>query len=225
MSIWGQMNFQDSNSLIMENMIMFYDHAMFILTIIMMFILYLLIYMILNKSFNRYMYENQMIEIIWTILPAISLFFLAFPSLNLLYLTDENMNSNLSIKVLANQWYWVYEYMDFKDTNVESYMIKNFDLDKFRLLDVDNHLILPSKLNLKFLVTSMDVIHSFTVPTLGIKIDAVPGRLNQIMIMPMNSGLYYGQCSEICGINHSFMPIVLEVTPYKMFLNWLKNKF
>nr|UAA82129.1 cytochrome c oxidase subunit II [Odontofroggatia galili] len=224
MAIWGQINFQDSNSLIMENMIMFYDHAMLILTIILSFILYLMLNMMTNKFINRFMFEGQLIEIIWTMLPAFFLMFLALPSLKLLYLTDESLNSDVSIKVIANQWYWIYEYMDFKDLIIESYMIKDFNISMFRLLDVDNRMVVPSDMNLKFLVTSMDVIHSFTIPSAGMKIDAVPGRMNQILMKFDLLGIYFGQCSEICGINHSFMPIVIEVTSFENFLFWLSTK-
>nr|YP_010939193.1 cytochrome c oxidase subunit II [Pseudoligosita yasumatsui]WLF85667.1 cytochrome c oxidase subunit 2 [Pseudoligosita yasumatsui] len=224
MSMWAQINLQDSNSLIMENMLLFHDYAMMIIIMIVVMIAYMLVFMFINKLINVNLLEGQMIEIIWTLIPMVFLMFLVIPSLKLLYLTDEMINSMLTIKVLGHQWYWSYEYTDFYMMNFDSFMINNFD-DKslFRLLDVDNHLVIPSNFNIRFLVSSLDVIHSFAMPSLGLKVDSVPGRINQIGIMINRYGLYYGQCSEICGVNHSFMPILIEVTNMKNFLNWVKN--
>nr|WMH03357.1 cytochrome c oxidase subunit II [Encyrtus aurantii] len=224
MSIWGLLLFQDSNSSIMENLIMFHDHAMIIILIILVFIMYMFIFMFMNKYINRFMYEGQLIEFIWTVIPVMFLMILAIPSLKILYLTDEIFNSFLSIKVLGHQWYWSYEYSDFKDLSFDSFMINNFsDYSLFRLLDVDNRMVVPLNLNLRILVSSMDVIHSFAVPSLGIKVDAIPGRLNQIGMNLIRPGIYFGQCSEICGVNHSFMPIVVESTSINKFLNWISK--
>lgn len=148
--------------------------------------------------------------------------FLAIPSLKILYLTDEINHPILSIKVLGHQWYWRYEYNDFKNLEFDSFIIK-FENNEFRLLDVDNRLILPIKNQIRLLVNSLDVIHSFAIPRLGLKVDAVPGRINQISICINRPGLYYGQCSEICGVNHRFIPIVIERTRLVNFLDWIKK--
>nr|YP_010703311.1 cytochrome c oxidase subunit II [Anastatus shichengensis]WCO11514.1 cytochrome c oxidase subunit 2 [Anastatus shichengensis] len=232
---WGQFFFQNANSSIMEEMIMFHDHAMIILVIIIMLIMYLLFFMLFNKFINRFLLEGQFIEIFWTIIPMLMLFFLVIPSLSILYLSDELINPELTIKIIGHQWYWSYEYSDFGEVNFDSFMISdNFsEVNKnnefnlinnyglIRLLDVDNRMILPLFYHIRMLVSSFDVIHSFTIPVLGIKVDAVPGRINQIGVLINRGGLFYGQCSEICGVNHSFMPIVLESVEVKSFLNWL----
>nr|QIE13308.1 cytochrome c oxidase subunit II [Pachyneuron aphidis] len=223
MSMWKQMIFQDANSPIMENMIMFHDHAMLIIMMIIILIMYMLVFMLKNKLINRFMLEGQMIEMIWTIIPIFFLVILAIPSLKILYMTDEMNLPMISIKIIGHQWYWSYEYNDFNSINFDSFMLNNKDLNNFRLLDVDNRMILPYNNQIRLLVNSSDVIHSFTIPSLGMKIDAVPGRINQVSLLIKRPGLYYGQCSEICGVNHSFMPIVLESTNLMNFINWIKN--
>nr|QBS00757.1 cytochrome c oxidase subunit II [Philotrypesis sp. TL-2019] len=223
MSMWSQIMLQDANSPIMENMIMFYDFSMIIIILVMAMIMYLLFFMIFNKLINRFLLEGQLIELIWTIIPIFFLIFLAIPSLKLLYLSDEINNPIMSIKVLGHQWYWSYEFNDFKSISFDSFMIKDNENKLFRLLDVDNRLILPFNYQIRFLISSLDVIHSFTIPSLGSKVDAVPGRINQINLFMKRPGIYFGQCSEICGVNHSFMPIVIESTSLKNFINWING--
>nr|YP_010480540.1 cytochrome c oxidase subunit II [Nasonia giraulti]ACH81757.1 cytochrome oxidase subunit 2 [Nasonia giraulti]UVN15262.1 cytochrome oxidase subunit 2 [Nasonia giraulti] len=222
MSLWSQLMFQDANSPVMENMIMFHDHAMLIIMMIITMIIYMISFMVYNKFINHNLLEGQMIEIIWTIIPMILLIFLAIPSLKILYLTDEINLPNITVKIMGHQWYWSYEYNDFKMINFDSFMIK--DNNMFRLLDVDNRMVLPYNTQIRMLVNSTDVIHSFTIPSMGVKVDAVPGRINQISSLIKRPGVFFGQCSEICGVNHSFMPIVLESTSMNMFINWIKNK-
>ena len=183
--------------------------------------IYIIFFIFFNNFVNRKIIEGQLIEIIWTIIPILFLIFLAIPSLKILYLVDELNRSDFSIKVLGHQWYWRYEYNDFKGLEFDSFIINNSE--EFRLLDVDNYLILPKRYHIRLLVNSIDVIHSFAVPRLGIKIDAVPGRINQVRFEIERFGLYYGQCSEICGVNHRFIPIVIESTRLIKFLNWIKN--
>nr|QSX81630.1 cytochrome c oxidase subunit II [Philotrypesis tridentata] len=222
MSMWGQIMLQDANSPIMENMILFYDYGMVIIIVVIMMIMYLLFFMLLNKMINRFLLEGQLIEIIWTIMPIIFLIFLAIPSLKILYLSDEINNPSLSVKVIGHQWYWSYEFNDFKSINFDSFMIKELDPTSFRLLDVDNRLVLPFNNQIRFLISSSDVIHSFTIPSLGTKVDAVPGRINQINLLMKRPGIFFGQCSEICGVNHSFMPIVIESNSLMNFMNWIE---
>nr|YP_002265603.1 cytochrome c oxidase subunit II [Trachypachus holmbergi]ACF35136.1 cytochrome c oxidase subunit II [Trachypachus holmbergi] len=223
MATWSNLNLQDSASPMMEQLIFFHDHTLMILTMITILVSYLMLSLFFNKYINRYLLENQMIEVIWTILPAITLVFIALPSLRLLYLLDEISNPLITLKSIGHQWYWSYEYSDFKKLEFDSYMIPTNELEMngFRLLDVDNHVVLPFNSQIRVLVTATDVIHSWTVPALGVKIDATPGRLNQTSFFMNRSGLFYGQCSEICGSNHSFMPIVIESVPTNIFINWI----
>nr|YP_010528164.1 cytochrome c oxidase subunit II [Pseudoclavellaria amerinae]UXW64318.1 cytochrome c oxidase subunit II [Pseudoclavellaria amerinae] len=225
MTMWMDFSLQDAMSPIMEQLIFFHDHSLMILILITISILYLMMSMMFNNYTNRLLLNKQNIEIIWTIMPMLMLIFIAMPSIHLLYLMDEMVNPILTIKSIGHQWYWSYEYTDFKNIEFDSYMNqKNFiKLNSFRLLDVDNNLILPTNSNMRMLITSTDVIHSWAMPSLGKKIDAIPGRLNQINLMMNQPGLMFGQCSEICGANHSFMPIVIESIPMKSFLKWINN--
>lgn len=224
MITWSQLLFSDINSPIIEQIVFFHDHSIIIIIIITIITIYIIINIIYNKFTRRSLIEGQEIEIIWTIIPAITLIFIAIPSLHLLYLTDEIFNSQLSIKVLGHQWYWSYEYSDF-NKEFDSFILSELEIKKasFRLLETDNNLVIPINTNIKFLISSTDVIHSWTIPSLGLKIDAVPGRLNQCFSFSNRPGIYYGQCSEICGANHRFIPISLEITLIKNFIHFIKN--
>nr|QNV11595.1 cytochrome c oxidase subunit II [Lithax obscurus] len=225
MATWSNLNFQDSSSPLMEQMIFFHDFSMMILTLIIIFISYLMMNLFFNKLTNRFLLEEQMIELIWTILPAIILIFIALPSLKLLYLLDENNKPSITLKTIGHQWYWSYEYSDFKKIKFDSFMVpkNNIYLNNFRLLEVDNRVILPMKTKIRILITATDVIHSWTIPSLSVKADATPGRLNQANFLINRPGMFFGQCSEICGTNHSFMPIMVESISIKYFINWIKN--
>nr|CAC82141.1 cytochrome oxidase II [Carabus abbreviatus] len=225
MATWSNLNLQDSASPLMEQLMFFHDHTLMILTMITILVGYLMFTLFFNKYINRYLLEGQMIEVIWTILPAITLVFIALPSLRLLYLLDEVSNPSLTLKSIGHQWYWSYEYSDFKKLEFDSYMVPTNELESnsFRLLDVDNRIVLPFNSQIRILVSAMDVLHSWTIPALGVKIDATPGRLNQTNFFINRSGLFYGQCSEICGANHSFMPIVIESVPTNTFINWISK--
>nr|AII02295.1 cytochrome c oxidase subunit II [Perimede sp. MJT-2014] len=225
MATWSNFNLQNSASPLMEQIIFFHDHTLIILIMITILVGYLMLNLFFNKFINRFLLENQMIELIWTILPAITLIFIAIPSLRLLYLLDELNNPLITLKSIGHQWYWSYEYSDFNNIEFDSYMIpiNNLSKNNFRLLEVDNRIILPMKNQIRILVTATDVIHSWTIPSLGVKIDANPGRLNQTSFYINRPGIFYGQCSEICGANHSFMPIMIESISIKNFINWIKN--
>nr|UQS75792.1 cytochrome c oxidase subunit II [Heteralonia sp.] len=225
MSTWSNLGLQDSASPLMEQLIFFHDHTLLILVMITVFTGYLMIMLFFNKYTNRFLLHGQAIEVIWTILPAIVLLFIALPSLRLLYLLDEISEPSITLKTIGHQWYWSYEYSDFMDIEFDSYMIPSneLELNSFRLLDVDNRVVLPSNSQVRILVTAADVIHSWTVPSLGIKVDGTPGRLNQTNFLINRPGIFYGQCSEICGANHSFMPIVIESVPAKTFINWISS--
>nr|YP_009995287.1 cytochrome c oxidase subunit II [Gymnochthebius lividus]QNP09690.1 cytochrome c oxidase subunit 2 [Gymnochthebius lividus] len=223
MSTWYSLSTQDSASPLMEQLIYFHDHTLMILLMITILVGYLMMSLFFNKLNYRFLLEGQMIELIWTILPALTLIFIAFPSLNLLYLLDEINNPIVSIKAIGHQWYWSYEYTDFKNIEFDSYMIPIYDMkiNNFRLLDVDNRVILPYNSQIRMMISSSDVLHSWTIPSLSVKIDATPGRLNQINFFMNRAGLFFGQCSEICGANHSFMPIVIESISSNFFIKWI----
>nr|CBL58287.1 cytochrome c oxidase subunit 2 [Tanytarsus aboensis] len=225
MTTWASLGLQDSNSPIMEQLNFFHDHSILILILVTTLVGYLMFMLFFNQLNNRFLLHGQTIEVIWTVLPAIILLFIAFPSLRILYLLDEINNPTISLKSIGHQWYWSYEYSDFNNIEFDSYMIPSNEMseENFRLLDVDNRIILPINNQIRILVTATDVIHSWTIPSLGVKIDANPGRLNQTNFYINRPGLYFGQCSEICGANHSFMPIVIESTPSNFFINWIKK--
>nr|WNH20415.1 cytochrome c oxidase subunit II [Hemitaurichthys thompsoni]WNH20662.1 cytochrome c oxidase subunit II [Hemitaurichthys polylepis] len=218
----SQLGFQDAASPVMEELLHFHDHALMIVFMISTLVLYIIVAMVSTKITNKHILDSQEIEIIWTILPAVILVMIALPSLRILYLMDEINNPHLTIKAMGHQWYWSYEYTDYEELSFDSYMIPTQDLTpgQFRLLEVDHRMVVPAESPVRVLVSAEDVLHSWTVPALGVKMDAVPGRLNQTAFITSRPGVYYGQCSEICGANHSFMPIVVEVVPLKHFEDW-----
>lgn len=186
------------------------------------------IYSFLNAQ--TFTVHNTKLEIIWTVIPTIILIFIAIPSFILLYSLDEVINPSVTLKAIGHQWYWSYEYSDYTENNsinFDSYMITENDLEfgQFRLLEVDNRVILPVNTHVRVLVTAGDVLHSWAVPSMNIKADAVPGRLNQLTLFIKRPGVYYGQCSEICGVNHAFMPIVIEAVSLWNYSNWLSSRF
>jgi len=222
MAHWGQLIFQDAATPIILQIISFHDYALVILTLVITIVAYAIILLITNKYTSRVTRDAQQIETVWTILPAITLIFLAIPSLRLLYLTDEINSPSVTIKAIGHQWYWRYEYSDFPNIQFDSYIVPTSELNRgeYRLLEVDNRIVVPIQLEIRLLVTAADVIHSWTIPSLGVKVDAVPGRLNQLGFTVNRPGVFYGQCSEICGANHSFIPIAIEVVDTKSFINW-----
>nr|YP_011036682.1 cytochrome c oxidase subunit II [Xestocephalus biprocessus]WRK21286.1 cytochrome c oxidase subunit II [Xestocephalus biprocessus] len=223
MKLWMNNMFQDSASPIMEQLIMFHDHTMMIIIMITMMVMYMMVTLITNKMINRTLLEGQMIEIMWTLIPAFMLMMIALPSLQILYMMEETNEPLITVKVIGHQWYWSYEYTNIKKMEFESYMKPTNELTEkeFRMLETDNKMILPFNTQTRILITSTDVIHSWAMPSLGIKIDASPGRINQGNILINRPGLFFGQCSEICGSNHTFMPIMLESINMKTFLNWM----
>nr|AQP29199.1 cytochrome c oxidase subunit 2 [Cyrilliotermes angulariceps]ATE51047.1 cytochrome oxidase subunit II [Cyrilliotermes angulariceps] len=225
MATWLNLTLQDSASPVMEQLIYFHDHALMIMLMIITAVFYTMISIVQNKQTSRFILEGQMIETIWTIAPAIILVFIAIPSLRLLYLMDEIHNPVMTLKTVGHQWYWSYEYSDFTKVEFDSYMVQQEELqtNTFRLLDTDNRIVLPMNSPIRMIVTAADVLHSWTVPSLGVKTDATPGRLNQVSFSINRPGLLYGQCSEICGANHSFMPIVIESVSTNQFINWVSK--
>nr|AER58561.1 cytochrome oxidase subunit 2 [Geositta maritima] len=217
----SQFGFQDASSPIMEELVEFHDHALMVALAICSLVLYLLTLMLMEKLSSNTV-DAQEVELVWTILPAIVLIMLALPSLQILYMMDEIDEPDLTLKAIGHQWYWTYEYTDFKDLSFDSYMLptQELPLGNFRLLEVDHRVVIPMESPIRVIVTADDVLHSWAVPSLGVKTDAIPGRLNQTSFITTRPGIFYGQCSEICGANHSFMPIVVESAPLNHFENW-----
>nr|BAV71565.1 cytochrome c oxidase subunit II [Enteromius camptacanthus] len=218
----SQLEFQDAASPVMEELLHFHDHALMIVFLISTLVLYIIVAMVSTKLTNKYILDSQEIEIVWTILPAVILVLIALPSLRILYLMDEINDPHLTIKAMGHQWYWSYEYTDYENLSFDSYMVPTKDLTpgQFRLLETDHRMVIPMESPIRVLVSAEDVLHSWAVPSLGVKMDAVPGRLNQVAFIASRPGLFYGQCSEICGANHSFMPIVVEAVPLEYYEDW-----
>ena len=231
---FAQLRLQDPSTTTMEGLIAFNKHLLFVMTIIVVLVGWLLFATISNyDEFNtqksQSFFHSNALEIVWTSLPALTLLNLASPSFTLLYSMDEISTPEISVKIIGHQWYWSYEISDFdtmatcmdsdKTLKYTCYLLteesitqKNY-LGFFRLLETNKRVLLPSNTHLRLLVTSVDVLHSWTIPSFGVKVDACPGRLNQVNVFLKRIGLFFGQCSEICGVNHGFMPIALLVVP------------
>jgi cytochrome c oxidase subunit 2 len=231
-----QLGFQDPATPVMEGIINFHHDLMFFLIIIVIFTTWLVFRCVFffNETIHpkaEKFVHGTVIEVIWTLTPALILLMIALPSFALLYSMDEIIDPIMTLKVIGHQWYWSYEYSDECQSTDESlafdsYMIQEEDLDKgqFRLLEVDNRVVLPTNTHIRILITASDVLHCWAIPSLGIKLDACPGRLNQTSMFIKREGTFYGQCSEICGINHGFMPIVIEAISIENYILWLNNK-
>ena len=233
---WG-VYFQDSATPQMEGLVELHDNILFYLVIILFGVGWILVSIVRNyqneKSpiSHKYLNHGTLIELIWTITPALILILIAFPSFKLLYLMDEVSDPAMCVLAEGHQWYWSYQYPDFLNSDEEfiefdSYLVPESDLEDgaLRMLEVDNRVILPELTHVRFIVTGADVIHSFACPALGIKCDAYPGRLSQVSVLVNREGTFYGQCSEICGILHSSMPIVIESVSIEKFLAWLEEQ-
>lgn len=225
MSLWGQLNLQEGVRRIIELINYFHDYIITILFLILSFVTYIFIFVIFTPRLDKYTVDSHFLETVWTVIPIVILLFMAFPSLYLLYLIEDVSNPSLVVKVVGHQWYWEYQYSNsWLNQSFDSYIVyEKSDSPLFHSLDVDNRLVLPTMSNILFLITSADVLHSWAVPSLGVKADAIPGRLNYITTSTPYSGVYYGQCSEICGSNHRFMPIVLEFIPMVHYLDYVTN--
>lgn len=232
-----QLGFQDGASPSFEGITELHDYIMFYLIIILQGVGWLILSVLINWNFSAnkivYKYHNHgtILELVWTITPAAILIAIAFPSFKLLYLLDEVVDPAITIKAVGHQWYWSYEYSDFvndqgESLEFDSYLVPTDELalGQLRLLEVSNRVVLPVSTHIRFILTAADVLHSFAVPSLGLKIDAVPGRLNQTSVLIERPGVYYGQCSEICGIHHGFMPIVIHAVSLTEYLLWLNEQ-
>jgi len=249
-----QLGFQDPATPTMEGIIEFHNNLMFFITLIAIFTTWVLVRCISFYSWDQSEFNDELqkndgaskpvdrevamfthstpLEIIWTIVPAIILLFIAIPSFALLYSMDEMIDPALTLKVVGHQWYWSYEFSDYatlegcESLNFDSYMLSLDDLTlgNLRLLEVDNRVILPVNTHIRVIVTAADVLHSWAIPSFGLKVDACPGRLNQTSLFIKREGTFYGQCSEICGVNHGFMPIVVKTVDLESYVSWIASK-
>jgi cytochrome c oxidase subunit 2 len=234
-AFFEQFGFQEAATPIMEGIISLHNDIMGIIVFIMIFVSWMLLrtlylFNIKKNKISSPIVHGTTIELLWTILPSFILMFIAVPSFALLYSMDEIVDPSITIKAIGHQWYWSYEYSDYntkdgRTIEFDSYMVQEDDLEagQLRLLEVDNRVMVPEHTHIRVLVTSGDVIHSWAVPSLGVKTDALPGRLNQTQIYLKRQGVFHGQCSELCGVNHGFMPIVVEAISTKNYLSWVKT--
>jgi len=208
MIFWGIYSLQDALRVTIEQIVYFHDYLIMVIVIIMCIVAYFLGFVLFSNFFSRSIVADHLVETVWTILPIVVLIFLVYPSIYLLYLIDERTVEFLcTLKVIGHQWYWSYKMDGLLVFEHDSYI----DADRaIRLIDVDNRVVVPSQEHIRALITSSDVLHSWALPSLGVKIDAVPGRLNQFVFIVILNSIIHGQCREICGVNHSFIPIVLE---------------
>lgn len=231
-----QISFQDPATPVMEGIIDLHHEIFFYLIIIFSVVSWILLRIVFsyNEKSNKKAIKfthNTLLEIVWTIVPSFVLIAISIPSFALLYAMDEVIDPGITIKAIGHQWYWSYEYSDYTTSDedsivFDSYMIPEEDLEEgqLRLLEVDNRIVIPVNTHIRVITTSTDVIHSWAVPSLGVKVDAVPGRLNQVSLYVQRPGVYYGQCSEICGVNHGFMPIVVEAVDLNSYVDWIASQ-
>ncbi len=216
MIFWGIYSLQDALRITIEQIVYFHDYLIIVILIIMFIVGYFLGFVLFTKTFSSSIVADHLVERVWTILPIVVLIFLVYPSIYLLYLIDERRVEFLcTLKVIGHQWYWSYKIDGLINLEIDSYI----DSDRVvRLIDVDNRVVVPAFEHIRALITSSDVLHSWALPSLGVKIDAIPGRLNQFVFIVIVNSVIHGQCSEICGVNHSFIPIVIESVNLKDLL-------
>lgn len=218
---WGY-GFQDVASPSMYGLIELHDHLLFYLIIVLVVVTWFLFRGVFAKNAIPYShhYHGHTLEFVWTLTPALILGAIALPSFRLLYLMDEIIEPQVTVKAVGNQWYWTYEYTDYAEPiQFDSFLVDG----PVRMLNVDNYLVLPVDTSIRLLITATDVIHSFAVPSLGVKLDAVPGRLNSIGVIISRPGVFYGQCSELCGYLHGFMPIGIKAVSTDHYVDWLSS--
>ena len=225
-----QLGFQQSATPVMDNITWFHDFLLYIITAIALFVLVLLL--IVMVRFNARANpvpsrttHNTLLEVAWTVVPIVILLVIAVPSFKLLFLQLNLPTADLTVKATGKQWYWSYSYPDHGKFEFDSLMLKADELkaDQPRLLSVDNDMVVPVNKTVHVIVTGADVIHAFAVPSFGIKIDAIPGRINETWFKATREGVYHGQCSELCGKDHAFMPITVRVVSEQAFAAWVED--
>jgi len=228
-----QLYFQEAATPAMEGIINLHNDIVAIIIFIAVFVMWMMgrtmwLFSADKNPNPSKVVHGTTIELVWTIVPSIILVTIAVPSFALLYSMDEVIDPAITLKVIAHQWYWSYEYSDYNTSDedtiaFDSYMIAEDDLElgQLRLLEVDNRVILPINTHIRVLITSTDVVHAWAIPSLGVKCDAYPGRLNQVNTFIKREGIFHGQCSELCGVNHGFMPIVVEAVSLQDYVSWV----
>ena len=224
-----QLNFQDPATDLMSDIISFHSYILMpIITGISILVLLLLLIVAFRFNSSRNptastTTHNTLVEVLWTVIPVILLIVIAIPSFRLLYVSETIPKADLTIKAIGNQWYWSYEYPDYGDIVFDANMLNDDELSdpKLRLLETDTQIVVPINKVVKLQITSNDVLHAWTIPAFGVKMDAVPGRLNETWFKANQEGVFYGQCSELCGPRHSFMPINVKVVSEKEFQEWI----
>ena len=231
-----QMGFQDPATPIMQGIIDLHHDVLFFVIFVATFVFWMISRTLYHFNAHRNPLPEKIIhgtaiEIAWTLTPSLLLVLIAIPSFALLYSLDEVVDPAVTLKAIGHQWYWSYEYSDYTQSDdqsiaFDSYMIPDDELElgQLRLLEVDNRVVVPVNTHIRVIITAADVLHSWAVPSLGVKCDAVPGRLNQIPLFIKREGVFYGQCSELCGVNHSFMPIVVEAVSLDNYISWVSTK-
>lgn len=229
----GAINFQEGVTPVMHQITDFHHFMLYIITPITVLVMGLLLYVIIRFNSKANPEPSKVthhwgLEIAWTVLPAVIVLFIAIKSMHLLYFENKMPEADMTLKVTGYQWYWGYEYPDHGGINFSSYLIKDKDIDKskgqVRLLSTDNAVVVPVGKTVRVQVTAADVIHAFAVPAFGVKVDAMPGRLNETWFKIEKPGTYFGQCSEICGTGHAFMPIEIKAVPEAEFEAWVAEK-
>lgn len=225
-----QMNMQDPASPVMAQIYELHSYITTIMIGVVLLVMGLLAYCIIRFNAKKNptpskTSHNTLLEIAWTAIPVLILVAIAVPSFRLLYFMDRTQDADMTLKVIGHQWYWSFEYPDHGNVAIDSFMKYPEDLEdgEPRLLAVDTPLVLPAQTNIRIITTSQDVLHSFAVPSLGLKTDAVPGRLNETWVRVEKPGMYYGQCSELCGVNHGFMPAALKIVSKEEFDVWMSE--
>ena len=227
-----QLNLQTPASPMAQMMYDFHTELLWIVTIITLFVLALLLICIFrfNEKANPVPSKtthNSVLEVVWTVLPIVILVVIAIPSYRLLFFADSTTEAEMTMKIIGNQWFWSYEYPD-QEISFDSIPRPDNEIDtakgEHRLLEVDKHVVLPVGTNIRLLFTATDVLHAWTIPAFGVKLDNVPGRINETWVRIDKEGRYYGQCSELCGVNHSFMPIVVDAVSKEKFQAWVSKE-
>ena len=223
-------NLQPAGTLVMEQVRSFHGLLSWVISIIVVIVFGLIAWVCYRYNAERNptpskRTHNTMIEVAWTAVPVLILVIIAIPSFKLLYYMDDLPETELTVKAIGRQWYWTYEYPDNGNFQFDAYMLSDDELEpgQRRLLETDNHVVIPAGVNVRIQTTASDVIHSWAMPSAGLKVDAVPGRLNELWVNFNEPGIYYGQCSELCGANHGFMPITLEAVTKEQFAAWVEK--
>lgn len=227
-----QLGFQTAASPMKERMEAFHDHLLLpIAVVVSVFVMGLLLYVMIRFNAKTHptpsqTTHNTLLEIIWTALPVLILLVVVVPSMKLLYFADKTTDAEMTLKAIGHQWYWEYEYPDNGAINFSANLVPEKDLQKgqVRLLSTDNPVVLPVDTNIRILVTATDVLHAFAVPAFGVKIDANPGKVNETWVRIDKEGTFYGQCSELCGQGHGFMPIEIRAVSKKEFAAWVAKQ-